>query len=71
MKSISVYRLAAVLIIALITYRIVFYGKVFLIPITFAVLLAMLMLPVSRRLESRGMGRIWATLSCIGIILLL
>jgi predicted PurR-regulated permease PerM len=70
MKTVSVYRVAAVLVIALVSYRIIYYGKVFLVPITFAVLLAMLMLPVSRKLEGWGMGRIWATLSCIGIILL-
>lgn len=70
MKSVSVYRLAAVLVVALIVYKIIYYGKVFLIPLAFAVLLAMLMLPVSRKLEGWGMGRVWATLSCIGIILL-
>lgn len=49
---------------------VMFFGKAFLVPIVFASLLAMLMAPVCRRLESWGLNRTFATVGCILILLL-
>lgn len=50
---------------------ILYYGKVILIPVTFAIMLAMLMAPVCRWLDDRGFHRILSTLVCILILLLI
>jgi predicted PurR-regulated permease PerM len=70
MKSISIGRVNAVLFLIILTTVILYYGQDFLIPLTFSILLAMLLLPVSRRLESHGVSRIWSTLLSILLILL-
>jgi predicted PurR-regulated permease PerM len=46
-----------------------YYGRIFWIPFTFGILLAMLLLPVSRKLESWGVGRVWSVWLCILLIL--
>ncbi|QCR21886.1 AI-2E family transporter [Pontibacter sp. SGAir0037] len=70
MKNISIYRVNAVLLLGILTVVALYYGKPFFIPLFFAIALSMLMVPVSNWLEARGVGRIWATLLCILIILL-
>ncbi|HEU0135849.1 MAG TPA: AI-2E family transporter, partial [Flavobacterium sp.] len=69
MKSISIYRLNAMLLLLILTTIILYYGKTFLVPLFFAILLAMLLLPVCRKLERWGMGRIASTL--VGILIFL
>lgn len=70
MKSISIYRANAFLLIVILTTIILYYGKEFLIPLFFGILLAMLLLPVCRKLEKWGIGRIWSTLIGVLIIIL-
>jgi len=70
MKSISLYRVNGVLLLVILTTIILYYGKVFLIPLFFGIMLAMLLLPVCRKLEMWGIGRIWSTLIGILIIIL-
>lgn len=70
MKSISLYRLNGVLFLLILTTITLYYGKEFLVPLFFAILLAMLLMPVCRKLEKWGMGRVGATLTGILIILL-
>src|SRR5688572_3874641 len=70
MKSISIYRVNAILFLIILTAVVLYYGRTFLIPVTFSILLGMLLLPVSRKLESWGINRVWATLICIVLILL-
>ncbi|RNI28176.1 AI-2E family transporter [Rufibacter immobilis] len=48
---------------------ILYYARLFLIPIGFAILLSMLLLPVSNWLENKGVGRIAATLLCILLVI--
>lgn len=69
MNGISINRVNAGLLLALLSAVILYYGKAFLIPFTFGVLLAMLLLPVSRKLESWGVGRVWSVWLCILLIL--
>lgn len=47
-----------------------YYAKPFLVPICIAGLMALLVLPVSKKLESKGWRRSWSSLSCILIILI-
>ncbi|WP_026462314.1 AI-2E family transporter [Adhaeribacter aquaticus] len=69
MKSISIYRLNAILLLVILTTIILYYGKVFLIPLFFSIMLAMLLLPICRKLEKWGISRVWSTL--IGILIIL
>jgi predicted PurR-regulated permease PerM len=45
------------------------YGRPILIPVTFAIMLAMLMSPVCRKLDSKGLHRVLSTIICIFILL--
>ncbi|MFC5270448.1 AI-2E family transporter [Adhaeribacter terreus] len=71
MKSISLYRLNAIILLGILFVMAMYYGRVFFIPLSFGIILSMLMLPVSRKLEQWGMNRFWATMVCVLIILLL
>ncbi|QNF34116.1 AI-2E family transporter [Adhaeribacter swui] len=70
MTGISINRLAVTQVVLVLTVLILYYGRVFLIPLAFAVFFAMMLLPVSNKLEKWGIGRIWSTLLCIALILL-
>src|SRR5688572_30104748 len=70
MKSISIYRLNAIILLGILFVVAMYYGRTFLIPLSFAIILSMLMLPVSRKLEKWGINRFWSTMLCILIILL-
>ena len=70
MKSISIYRANAVLLLGILFFIVLYYGRTFLIPLAFAILFGMLLLPASRKLESWGLSRIGATLLCLCLILL-
>lgn len=67
------YPLLKYTLLLLFIYLIVgvlYYGRSLLVPMSFAALFSMLMLPISRRLESWGVHRGIATVLCILIILL-
>jgi predicted PurR-regulated permease PerM len=70
MNGISIYRVAVVQIVIILSFIILYFGRVFLIPLAFAILFSMMLVPVSRQLEKWGMSRIPATLFCLLIILL-
>jgi predicted PurR-regulated permease PerM len=70
MRSISIYRLNATLLLLILTTIVLYYGKDFLVPLFFSILFSMLLLPVCNWLEKKGIGRIWSTLIGILIILL-
>ncbi|MCC9167714.1 AI-2E family transporter [Pontibacter harenae] len=70
MKTISIYRANAIILLGILTVVALHYGKAFFIPLFFSIILSMLMLPVSKKLESWGMNRLLSTLVCILIILL-
>lgn len=69
MKSISIYRLNAILLFFILITILLYYGKTFLVPLLFSILFAMLLLPVCRWLEKKGITRIWSTL--IGILIII
>jgi predicted PurR-regulated permease PerM len=70
MKGISIYRANALLLLGILIFYTLYHAKTFLIPLFFAILLAMLMVPVSRWLENWGISRIGATFICMLIFLL-
>ncbi len=70
MKNASIYRADAVLLFAILLVVMLYYGRIFLIPFTLGIFLAMLMLPVCRKLETWGVKRGLAVFLCILMILL-
>src|SRR5690606_1083523 len=69
-KSISLYRLNGLLLLGVLFVVVMYYGRVFFIPLAFSVVISMLMLPVSRKLERWGFNRFWATIFCVLLLLL-
>lgn len=69
MRSITLPRTNGVLLLSLLTIAVLYFGRLFLMPLAFAVLLAMLLTPVSNWLERRGVGRAWAALLCLLLVL--
>jgi predicted PurR-regulated permease PerM len=49
---------------------ILYYGKFILVPVTFAILIAMLLTPIANFLEKKSLSPIYSTLICLLIILL-
>ncbi|QMU29319.1 AI-2E family transporter [Adhaeribacter radiodurans] len=70
MRGISINQVAVVQLVVILTSIILYYGRIFLIPLAFAIFFAMMLLPVSRKLEKWGIKRIPATLLCIVVVLL-
>lgn len=60
-----------VLLLIFLSFSIVIYAKVVLLPLTLAGLLAMLFMPVSRWLERKGVNRALASLICVVLLLAL
>jgi len=63
-------RLNQNLLFAILLVITLYYGKVVLVPIILGALLAMLMAPVCRSLDSRGFGRALSSACCVLILLL-
>ena len=68
--SISLKKINGVLLLLFLTATILYFGKTFLVPLCFSALLVMLLLPICRKLEKWGIGRIWASLMGILIIVM-
>jgi predicted PurR-regulated permease PerM len=58
-------RACQILVVIIGTTVVLYYGRSLLVPLTFALVLAMLLLPLSRRLESWGLHRALAAVVCI------
>ena len=68
MRSISLPRANGLLLLAILTVAALYFGRLFLMPLAFAGLLAMLLRPVSNWLERHGIKRGWATLLCLLLV---
>ena len=66
----SLQKAANVLLIIVLSFVILIYAKAFFIPIFFAVVLAMLMMPLTRKLEQKGVNKALSTLASIVTVLL-
>lgn len=62
-KALAIVALILLIVVALI------FGKPFLVPLTFAALLSMLLLPVARWLEGKGVNKALSTLAAITLLL--
>ncbi|WP_111628024.1 AI-2E family transporter [Larkinella arboricola] len=69
-KRALIYRADAVLLFGILLVVALYFGQPFLIPLFFAFILSLLLLPVSQKLENWGIGRIGATLLSILLLLL-
>ena len=54
-----------ILLLIFLAFSILIYAKIVLLPLTLAGLLAMLFMPISARLERKGIGRALASLLCV------
>ena len=63
-KALAIVALILLIVVALI------FGKPFLVPLTFAALLSMLLLPVTRWLEAKGLNKALSTLGAIFLLIL-
>ena len=64
LQRVNLYLLAAILLTVVL-----YFGKTVIVPVTFAALLAMLMAPICRWLDTKGVNRILSCLSCVLILL--
>jgi predicted PurR-regulated permease PerM len=69
LKPIGLERFNKILLAAILISVVLYYGKEFFVLITFAGFFAMLMTPISNRLEKRGVSRIFSTIFSIALIL--
>ncbi len=69
LKPIGLERFNKILLAAILISVVLYYGKEFFVLITFAGFFAMLMTPISNRLENRGVSRLLSTIISISLIL--
>ena len=69
-KQSNLARFVLFLLAAFLFFGALYYGSVFFIPVGYAAVLAMLMLPVARPLEKWGINRALTTLICVLIIII-
>ena len=62
MENKKLFRAVAVLAFLVLTVVILVYGKPFLVPVAFAAVLSMLLLPVSKWLQRKGLGKVVSVL---------
>lgn len=70
MKDSPLYKAAMLLLFILLFFTGMYYARTFLIPVVFAALLSMLLLPLCRKFERWGMHRILSIIICILIVLI-
>ncbi|HEV7350849.1 AI-2E family transporter [Telluribacter sp.] len=70
MKPISIYKASATTLFVLLLVVVLYYGRPFLVPFFFSIILSMLLVPIARRLESWGIGRLMATILCLLLLVL-
>jgi predicted PurR-regulated permease PerM len=70
MKAISVNRANSVLFFGFLIVTALYFARSFLMPFSLSIILAMLMLPICKKLEHWGLNRALAVVICILIILL-
>ena len=69
MQNPRLFKALAIVALVLLIVTVLILGKPFLVPLTFAALLAMLLLPVTRWMESKGVNKALSTLAAIMLLL--
>src|SRR5690349_13761220 len=62
------YKFVAIIALLVLGVVILVYAKPFLVPLTFAAILAMLLLPIARWLEAKGANKAVATLLSVMVL---
>lgn len=70
MKHPMLSKTLSILAIIVLTVAILIYGKPFLVPLTIAALLSMLLLPLTHWLERKGLGKAVSTLISISLLII-
>lgn len=70
MENVKLRKAVYMLLFLFLLFAGLFYARSFLVPLTFAGLLSMLLLPVSVKLEQKGWNKILAIIVCILILVL-
>lgn len=70
MNHIPLSRLNGILLLIVLSGAILYVGRPVLVPLFFAILIGMLLLPVCNWMENKGVSRFWSTLVGVLIILL-
>jgi predicted PurR-regulated permease PerM len=71
MNHASLYKATALVILIFFLISGLIYAKTFLIPVAFAMLLSMLLLPLTKGLEKKGVGRVPAILLSILLVIVI
>jgi predicted PurR-regulated permease PerM len=72
MNTVYLNNTLKILALFILTFAILFFGKAVLVPLTFGAVLAMLLLPVCRWLQRRGLGNgLASALSIVGLLLVI
>ncbi|AYA35988.1 AI-2E family transporter [Hymenobacter oligotrophus] len=69
LRNLSLRHTNQVLLLWVLSVVVLYFGRVFLIPLAFAAVLAMLLAPVASRLERWHLGRVGAALLCVVLLL--
>jgi predicted PurR-regulated permease PerM len=69
MTQLSLSRIVQILLFFFLLFGGLYIAKGFLVPVTFGLLLAMLMMPLCRRMERRGLHRALAAFICILLLI--
>ena len=67
----TIIKYSLILIAAIIFFWAIYQAQAFLVPLTFATILAMMMVPVNHKLESWGWRRFWSSLTSIFTLVVL
>lgn len=70
MAKLSLPKAVNLLLLIVLIVVVLYYGKPFLMPVAFAGILSMLFIPISRRLEKKGLKRGLASLLCVLMVLI-
>lgn len=70
MKKDPLVRIVLILLLFVLFFGSIYFAAPFFKPLAVAFLVALLMLPLSRKLENKGIKRIWSTIISTGVVVL-
>src|SRR3546814_17350858 len=68
MKLHPLVKINLILLLFFLLFAGLYFARSFLVPLTFGAIFAMVMIPLSRRLENMGLHRVLATLACLVLL---
>jgi predicted PurR-regulated permease PerM len=70
MRLETIVKYSLVIIVLVVLFWAIYQARAFLIPLTCAAILAMMLIPAARRLESWGWNRLWSSLTSVLILII-